>query len=436
MSRVFKFEVENFKRIRSFAMEIKKRITELTGKNMAGKSSAIDALWVLLKGLSVAPATPIREGAELARIRGQFGELIIERVFRRKGEKEFTSSLTVSNPDGAKYPSPQKKLDDLIGTHILDPLQFMEMESKKQFDVLRPFAPDVDFDAIDRAHKGDFDRRAEINKLASDARGAAAMITIPEGTPDETVDEAELLSELENASTFNSDIERRQRARADIAEAVSKARLDSGKKLHEAEELRQKATKLALEAHELDAQADAQQSRLDQAEVLPAKLDPSDIRAKIDEAKRINAQFNRRVQKIKHENTAIQYEQESKDMTDRINARLNAKRAAIADAKMPIPGLGFGEGVVILKGLPFDQASKGEQLRTATAISFALNPDAELPLVWIRDASLLDDDSFAIVYETAELYNGYVIAETVRQIGSDAIVIEDGMIKQVESAAA
>lgn len=472
MSRIYKFEVENFKRIRSIAFDLKRRITELAGKNGVGKSSVLDALWVLFKGLSVAPVVPIRDGAEVARIRGELGELIVERVFRRKGENEFTSTLTVSNPDGAKFPSPQKKLDELIGAHMLDPLDFCDnMDDKKQFDVLRRFVPDVDFPAIDAANKRDYDERTDVNRRAKQAREAAAAIKVADEPPAQRVDEAALVAQIQKASDQNSDIAERRANRAAALQRITSLRETARSKLDEIEtrqteilqqlannredieaqikalqarlarledEATEKMTairkRLQEESTNASYEADELQARLDKADALPAEIDTAALAAKLNEARESNraidewAADKRRRDELNK--TADALEKQSDELTARITERTQQKLAAIAKATLPVDGLGFGDGVVTFKGLPFSQASRAEQLRTATAISLAMNP--KLPIVWIRDGSLLDDDSLAIVQEQAEKYDGYVIVETVRAIGSDAIVIEDGRVKSVE----
>ena len=109
-----------------------------------------------------------------------------------------------------------------------------------------------------------------------------------------------------------------------------------------------------------------------------------------------------------------------------------AKAAAIAAAKMPVDGIGFGDGIVTLNGIPFDQASQAEQISTSMALAMAANP--RLRIVLIRDAALLDDDSWKIVTETAEKYDCQVWLETVNSDRPGAIVIEDGHVRQEESA--
>jgi len=70
-----------------------------------------------------------------------------------------------------------------------------------------------------------------------------------------------------------------------------------------------------------------------------------------------------------------------------------------------------------------------EKLTVALAYTVKRNPD--LRLAWIRDASLLDDEAFACVERLAEEFDCDVLLETVRPIGKNAVVLEDGRVKSL-----
>lgn len=101
------------------------------------------------------------------------------------------------------------------------------------------------------------------------------------------------------------------------------------------------------------------------------------------------------------------------------------KAAMLAGATFPIPGLSFGDkGGVTFNGQPLDQASGAEKIRVSMAI--ALAGAKEIRLVLIRDASLLDDDSLALVAEIAEAAGAQAILERVGTRDPGAVIIVDG----------
>jgi hypothetical protein len=81
---------------------------------------------------------------------------------------------------------------------------------------------------------------------------------------------------------------------------------------------------------------------------------------------------------------------------------------------------------VTYRGLPFDQASSAEQLRVSVAIAMAAHP--KLRVLRIKDGSLLDERSLAMLEEMAEAADYQVWVERVDTSGAVGIVMEDGAI--------
>ena len=116
--------------------------------------------------------------------------------------------------------------------------------------------------------------------------------------------------------------------------------------------------------------------------------------------------------------------QKAHDLTKQLELLDEEKRTLIAGAKFPVDGMGFGDEGITLNGLPLEQASSAEQLRASFAMCAALNP--ELRVALIRDGSLLDDDSFALIEEMALADDMQVWVEVVGKAGECSVLIEDG----------
>jgi DNA repair exonuclease SbcCD ATPase subunit len=420
-------QAENFKRIRAINIKPDGSLVQIRGRNGQGKTSVLDAIWVALAGKSAMPTTPIRKGAEEARIRLDLGELIVTRTFSLGKESEVTTNLTVTAADGARYGSPQTMLDKLVGSLSFDPLDFTRLDAKKQFDVLRQFVPGVDFDAIQRAHDGDMDRRRDINRQAKEARAAAAALVIPEGTPAEPVDETALVKALESAGELNLEIERRAQNRATAQQQVTTKQTDAQRLRDRATELRVQADKLQAEAETMDKDAADLLAKLASAEPLPHPADTAEIRAEIEKARTTNAAVTKVQQRVQHLARAVELEKQSEAITAAMEKRQADKVEAISAAKMPVPGITFGEGEILLGGVPFSQGSDAEQLRASIAIAAAMNP--RLRVIRVRDGSLLDAESLALVAQFATEHDLQVWAEIVDSKGETGIVIEDGAVR-------
>jgi hypothetical protein len=434
--KIISLQAENFKKLHAVEITPDGNFVQITGKNGQGKSSTLDAIWVALAGIGVAPKAPIRKGAESAKIRLDLGEIVVTRHFKHAEKGAFTTSLTVESTDGARFPSPQKLLDSLLGALSLDPVKFLAMDDKEKFDALRKFVPAVDFDAIDRAHAGDYQRRTDVNRRQKDVRASAENIRVADKAPVEPIDESALTTKLKEAGDHNADIERRKANRdAFIAKITADERTCN--------EIRQDIADmeraLAGQRENLktsEASIEERKTKVANAEALPAPIDTAAVVAELTAARENNqkhaewaADRKRRSELLGAADALVK---ESEELTTRIDQRQRDKQAAIAAAKLPIEGISFGDGAVLLNDLPFDQASDAEKLRASVAIAMAGSP--KLPVVLIRDGSLLDEDGLRLVAEMADARGAQVWIERVSNAGNIGIVLEDGYVKAKDEA--
>lgn len=429
---------ENYKRIVAVEITPTGNVVELTGKNGNGKSSILDAIWVALGGLEAAPRMPIRKGADEARIRIDLGDIVVVRTFSAK-DGGFTSRLVVESKDGARFPSPQAMLDKLLGQLSFDPLAFEKMDARAQFNTLRQFVPGVDFEAIDLANRNDYDRRTALNRRAKQARDAAKLTQFHEATAAaELVDEQALVAELESAGKHNTEIETRKINRERYAAEAKSLRgtiVSNNASIERAQrqiaELQAAIDGMRAVNNELDKKATGIEERLAAAGKLPDPIDTSAVSQKIAEARRHNAEIaEQRRRKAEHEKLvedARQAEQQAEELTLAMDKREVQKREAIAAAKLPVEGIGFGDNEVLLNGIPFSQASDAERLCCSIALAMAMNP--KLRIVRVRDGSLLDDDSMKLLARMANERDYQVWIERVDGSGRVGVVIEDGRVK-------
>ena len=197
--KILKLQLENFKRISVVEIKPDGNLVQITGKNGAGKTSVLDSIWVTLEGATHLQSVPIRKGADKATIQltlgGDKAELIATRTIRAKKEGGgFNTTLTVETAEGFRAPSPQEAMDKLMGRITMDPLAFTRMKPEAQYDQLRAFVPDVDFDEIAAKNKSDYTKRTEVNRDAKRARAAADAIQVPDSIDSQTeaIDEAAL----------------------------------------------------------------------------------------------------------------------------------------------------------------------------------------------------------------------------------------------------
>jgi hypothetical protein len=363
---------------------------------------------------------------------GEQGELkfIVERTFSEKG-----TYLTIKGADGAKYAKPQTLLADLVGAIAFDPMEFMRLGRtadgrKEQAKILRGLVKlDVDIDALDRRRLALYEERTDINRDLQRAKARADSLKVPDGLPDVAPDIQAITDRLTGASAQNearAAVLRRQEyadaavhnAQTEIAEAETA--------LREAQERLDAARKM-LEVRKGE-QAKAAE------EIAPAPADAVAIRAELDAANRIADGLRAQQAKIDADAEVTTYTREAEAKTEAIEAIDAEKAAALANAKMPVDGLGFADGLVTFNGIPLDQASSAQQLQISAAIGAAANP--KLRVLLARDGSLLDSKSLALLGEFAAERDLQIWLERVDESGEVGIVMEDGHVKGQEALVA
>lgn len=443
--KILRLTAENVKKLKVVDITANAGMNQITGKNGSGKTSVLDSIWWALGGKDGIQAVPIRKGQEKAFIRLDLGELIVERRFNASG----TTTISVKNSEGAAYPSPQSMLDALVGSLSFDPLAFFGKKPREQYEDLKAIAKlPIDIDAIEKQNKADFEARTDLNRDAKARRAQAAGIAVPEGLPDQPVDESALLSQIQSASEHNAGIESskavRERVQRDANEKKAAAarhreiaamnrertakRIADLKKQIESAEREGEAMAASADDEattELKAAAELER-KIDAAPPLSAPVDISALRADIETARVVNAGIGKKEARAGIIAEAKSLEARADELTRRMEAREREKLEALRTSAMPLPDLSLTAGGVIYKGLPFDQASDAEGLRVSVAIAMAANPT--LRVIRIRDGSLLDDDGIKMVADMAAEKDYQIWLERVDSSGKVGIVLEDGSV--------
>lgn len=413
--KIVALEAENIKRLIAVEIRPDGALVQITGKNGAGKTSILDAIFWALAGKKNIQINPIRDGAEEARVKLDMGELIVTRHFKRAkaGAKEgYSTSLEVQTASGAAFGHPQQVIDAFLGELSFDPLAFLHTDAKGRFGLLKKLIPAIDWDAMAEADEADRARRLEIGRDQRKEEGAAAAIVVPPGTPGQPVDEETLADELEKAAAHNADIdtcaERRKQATVKIEEWNAQI----------AECLRRR---------------DEMVNKLAAAEGLPAPIDVEVLRTKQREIRAANANVQAEARRRGHVDRAGELKLEYEALTAKLEAREAARRKAIDEAGLPIPGLAIAGEEITLAGEPFDQASDAEQLRASIAIAMALNPMVRV--IRVRDGSLLDSASLAVVAAMAEDRGFQIWIERVHEGAPVGFMIQDGRLAKAEASA-
>lgn len=429
--KIISLSTENFKRLKAVQITPDGNLVTISGKNGAGKSSILDAIWVGLVGKSVAPPKPVRAGEEQAIIRLDLGDIIVTRRFTEKDGKQ-TDAVKVESPEGLKYPSPQKVLDELLGEIGFDPFAFVQMKPDDQAVTLRSMVPlSVDLDELAEKDRVDYAERTAINRegVAAKARLEAIPVVAAEDMP-AAVDRDALVAKLGDAANTNIEIERQRVERERMQETINNRGQQAIDLLARAAELRREAEAADADAAMISKGTVERQTELDALPPLAEPIETDAVREEIREAEAAQAIIDQQAARATLAEEVDALRAKSQALTDAMAAREKERADALATAKMPIDGLSFavenGKQRVLFNGVPFEQASSAEQLRASTAIAMAANPS--LRVLRIKDGSLLDDDSMKMLAEMADAEDFQLWVERVGT-GGVGIIIEDGAVK-------
>ena len=451
---IVEFTAENIKRLKVVRIRPDGSLVQISGPNGSGKSTVLDCIAWALGGAALAQPVPIRKGQTQAYIKLDLGTFVVTRRF---AEGKATT-LTVESPDGAKFPTPQRLLDGLVGALSFDPLEFTRLKPREQFDALlrlTDLAPQLaNLDALSAA---DFEKRTIVNRKIEDREAQARGITVPDGLPEVAPDVDAATRALVTAGEANTQLaQRRERREADLREmeglevradaladgvaakvsavaegfdneirdleaSLSRARNAKDRRVKEyAKELNNELEGIQRRARELE-------QKLAAAAPLPDPADVPALQAAAQAARLAADGVKLRDRRVAVEKQALDLKLEAQALTDRLDARKAQKAEMLAAARLPVPDLGLADGLVTLHGLPLEQASDAEQLRASCAVAMAANP--KLRVLRVKEGSLLDAAGLALLGALAEERGYQVWVERVADPGAGVgVVLEDGEV--------
>lgn len=431
--KIIRLEAENIKRIRAVDITPKGDVITVSGKNGQGKTSVLDSILWALGGERPIQWKPIREGEAKASIVLDIGDetglkLQVTRRFTKQEDGSFTTSLKVTNEDGFRPQGEQGLLNALVGSLSFDPTAFTRAKDDDQVKMLKALIPG-DFSSIATRRAKLVLERTEKNREADRLKATAASFSPPEGIGTELLDTAELEHQLAQLGTAWRDHEQAKAVRAQTQRDIDTHYAERDRMRSRAEALRNQAADLDEAANDSNAAGVALEKDLAELSPLVEPASAADIQDQLNDMRGKNRVISLAIDHAKTLSDAEVAVAESKQLTEQIQACDQEVLDLVAAAELPVRGLSLTEETVMLRGVPFSQASDAEQLRASMALAMAANP--KLRVIRIRDGSLLDDDALAVIREVAHAENFQIWMERVGTAGGpEEIVMEDGAVKE------
>jgi len=408
--KIINLKSVNIKGIKAIDITPRDDVVIISGKNGAGKTSALDSIWYVLCWKAGAKETPmpIRKGEKSAEgqvtlcedlspedlAAGKIPEVlfVVNRVWKSNGD----TKLKVTSGKGLKHDPPQKLLDDFIGYLSFDPRLFSQMKGREQRQVLIDLTG-FDVTEIEKKIAYLYDQRLDKGREVKLLSGNREEITI-EDLPEELISVDNINNELQEAMMVNTKID---------------------------EAIRNKENALK-EIERLKTLANNCENYLLENEKIPV----DSLREKLSESQAINEQIRARDRNRVADRKENKAKNEYDDFTREIDEQTKIKLDGLKENwhKIPDQKLSLTEEEIAYDGTPFSQISFSEQLKVCIKIGMALNP--KLKVLRISDWTLLDNESKETVRQMAREFGYQIWAEEVDETGAIGFYIEEGEIKQ------
>lgn len=414
--RIVGLRTENIMRLR--AVEVKPGpdgVIVIGGYNGEGKTSLLESIVMALGGTKAMPEQPVRRGQKAAIVVLDLGDIIVTRSFK----EDQSSQLEVKSKEGARFSSPQKLLESLVGRVAFDPIHFLNLDAAKQLATLKEIVK-LDFTELDKRYANAYGLRTDVNRDLTSLKGKLdGMLPLDDSLPKEEQDAVELSRKLAEAETADERLNELEVQGRDAATLVN--------------ETKEKIASLEKELEDTKAKLVSQEGRREtlRHEYASKKkefagLDSTAIHKQLTEITDTNKRIRNNASRLELEGQVMEKEEALLKLEKELGDVSIAKEKAMTAAKFPIPGLSFNDHGVLYCGVPFDQASGADKLRTSLAMGIALNP--KIRVMVIRDGSLLDDRNLDIVRKMAKESGVQVWVERVGHGEECSVIIDDGEV--------
>lgn len=472
-----RLEIESFLRVSALTVDADGKHIVISGKNGAGKTSAVDAIWAALGGRNGPDHTePIQRGASKSSVRLDLGEFVVERHWSAKG-----SRLVVTPADGGPpVKRAQELLDGLLGRYALDPIAFLDRRPQDQVnDVLAVVGVEPPIDAVQEiigenlviAPKAGESASGFLDFLCADNTGMFyqrrrdARVTADHKKASLDEHRKDLgamggpIKESDREASVGAIIARIDEVRAEqdiarnLAHKAVSAREEHQNGLVRLRSLRaehgqieQRIIELSRQLDECSIRATGLAERIARTEAACYDLDRSaaeieqqskatpdpsahlaNLREALAKAEDVSRQLsNRRCAQEQVERLAKESAKADSEYRrlDSILGKLRDLRLHLLDdVDIGVPGLEVGNGELRLDGVTFQQASMSQRIRVACAVAMLQRP--RLRLLRIDEGERLDRESREMLLSLADANGFQVVMTCVRDASELQVEIVD-----------
>lgn len=408
--KINSLEFENVKRIRAVALEPSASgLTVIGGDNNQGKTSVLDTIAWALGGDRHKPSNPIRDGSTIPpRIKITLSNgLIVERSGKN-------SALKVTDPNGKR--SGQQLLNSFVEELALNLPKFMEQPGREKANTLLQIIGVGDqLTQLEYQETDIYNRRRSIGQIADQKKKFSLEMPFYPDAPKEPVSAMELIQRQQEILAINGENQRKREHSNHLI--IQRNRL--------ADEVRELESKLKQKAAELkQAIEDADISIRTAADLQDQST--AQIEQDLMNIEAINIKVRANSDREKAEQDAQAFAQQYDDLTGELETVRQKKLDLLNNAQLPLEGLSVQDRELTYHGQKWDGMSGSDQLKVATAIVRALNPQCGFVLLdKLEQMDLKTLQEFGMWLKSQNLQ---AIATRVSTGSECSIIIEDGLV--------
>jgi DNA repair exonuclease SbcCD ATPase subunit len=402
--KIFSVNIQNYKSLKSFNLELDGKSLVVSGPTGSGKTTAISTLWDIIEKVG----EPVTHGE-----RKGFISLTLQaggkKVFARREFTEKTNTISILTSEGQKISAAEFK--SWIHAQSVDPHKILDLGPQDQVKVLLSTAilPEgIDLSALDRRKVDLEDRRKGISYHKK-------SFGVP--TPVEPVEAVSIEDLRVELNTINAAIV----AKSDLGRSISdkeRMRLDFTIKIDRLK------TELAAMEKERDGLSDGILRLGISYDEMPVP-NQTDIETKVAAAM-ANNQAAREYQDYLVEIKKIaEYDAELEQIGTELDTIAEVKRDALERAVWPMPGVSVQDNSIYLNGTLLENCGTSERMLVAAVLVGHAVAKSAVKIVRMDGIESMSQKDFSVMLGVFDKLGVQVLASKVVDEQSDSISIEE-----------
>ena len=445
--KVQKINIENYKNIGILEIQCDGKDFILRGKNGAGKTAVIEAVFKLLRGKGAIVSDAVMRGQEQAVVTVDIGnekvDLSLQVKIKKDGDYSLKMATAMPNGKISKYTAGVVEfVKGLFHEHSIDPLKFRNLSGKEQVKTIFDLLPELEaeFKRIDQEKQSIQLARSVLKEEGERVKYELEKLAFTAGLPETEVDAAELMEELNKAKEHNGQLEELENKWDQTINSISiysdrisssQSRID---RMHA--QIKQIEESIAEEQKDMDGY---------EQERIKLEVTESNLKKEISEFKEIPVTpIQEKINNLQATNQKIRDNQRHKELSASIEKVKEARTKGLEDMrakddekvnllksiKMPIEGLTIGDNCLLYPDpntkelIDINNLSTGQSIPVCVSILAAFLPNEnEGVRAMAVNLNELDEDNRAILMKAGEENNiQFIMHETV--VSSDTGCVE------------